>query len=236
MTRPRVIARVSVIDSIVVDIKDKIVSGELRDGDLLASQDDMARAMGVSRASLREALNRLSLMGLVDVRHGSGTFIRATRAMDFMNSLSPMLITDRASVAELLEARLHVESSVAGLAALNATGEDLRRLRSLVDRMVRAVELGDTEGFVAHDLQFHMAVAESSKNQVLVKVVEIVRDLLRQCINRFVDGFPQHVPDAVACHVRVCEAIGRRDPEAAKRAMEEHIRFLISLNDRNLLG
>lgn len=233
--RPKVISRVSVIDSIVAEIKDKIVSGELRDGDVLASQDDMARSLGVSRASLREALNRLSLMGLVEMRHGSGTFIRSASPHDFMNSLSPLLISDRSSVAELLEARYHVESAVAGLAALHAGADDQRQLRHLLERMERDVEAQDTEGFIAHDLQFHMLVAESSKNRVLVKIVEILRDLLRQCINRFATEFPERLADTVAYHARICAAIEDQDADEARRAMEEHIRFLISLNDRHPL-
>src|SRR5450756_208894 len=88
--------RTSVIDSIVAELKTKIASGELKDGDMLTSQDELARSLGVSRTSLREALNRLSLMGLVEMRHGSGTYVKTARPQDLMNSLSSLLIMDQA--------------------------------------------------------------------------------------------------------------------------------------------
>src|SRR5674476_2799 len=80
----RLAGRPSVIDSIVDEIVDRIASGELKDGDMLASQDELARSLGVSRASLREALNRLNLLGLVESRHGSGTFVKTARPQHFM--------------------------------------------------------------------------------------------------------------------------------------------------------
>ena len=93
----RLFERTTVIDSIVAEIKGKIVFGELKDGDMLASQDELARILAVSWASLREALNRLSLMGLVEMRHGSGTYVKTARPHDLMNSLSSLLIMDQSS-------------------------------------------------------------------------------------------------------------------------------------------
>jgi GntR family transcriptional repressor for pyruvate dehydrogenase complex len=226
----RLLERTTVIDAVVSEIKGKIISGELKDGDMLASQDELARNLGVSRASLREALNRLSLMGLIEMKHGSGTFVRTSRARDYMNPLTSMLIMDAASAEELLQARLYIESGLAALAATNASDEDLRLMRVLVEQMRRDAEAEDSAGFVDRDARFHLVLAESARNPVLMKVAEIIRELLPAFITRFRTAFPQRVPAVVEQHARVYEAVRDRNPEAARRAMEEHLGFLMQLN------
>lgn len=228
--RRRILERTSVIDSIVAEIKDKIISGDLKDGDMLASQDELARAMGVSRASLREALNRLSLMGLIETRQGTGTFVKTAKPVDFMNSLSSLLILDRASATELLDARFYIESACADLAARNASDEEIKEMGALLDRMERVVGTFDAESFAAQDLRFHMLVAQSSKNRVLVKVLGIISDILRQFILGTVTAHPVAAAKATDFHRSVFEAICRRDSAAARKHMEEHISYLIELN------
>lgn len=225
--------RTTVIDAVVAEIKGKIVSGELKDGDVLSSQDKLARALGVSRASLREALNRLSLMGMIEMRHGSGTYVRAAKPQDFMNSLSPLVIMDRASAAEVLQARFHVESAVAALAAQNATRKDIDRLRMVIEQMESAFVTGHHDDYVSRDTQFHMLVASASKNRVLMKVLEVIQEILPQCIRRFHLSFPERVPTTNGYHRAVFEAIARHDPVGARRNMEGHIGFLIQLNEES---
>ena len=224
--------RTSIIDTIVAEIKGRIISGELKNGDALPSQDEFARTLGVSRASLREALHRLGLMGLIEMRHGSGTYVRTPHARDYMSPLTSLLIVDRAAAKELLQARLYVESGLAALAASNATEEDLTLLGILIEQMRLDAEAGDADGFVERDARFHMAIAEGSRNSVLMKVAEIIRELIPALIRTFRMAFPSSVPEAVAQHIRIYEAIRARDPEAARRAMEEHISYLARLNEQ----
>jgi len=82
------VKRLSLIDTIVEEIKGRVITGEYKSGNLLGSQDELARTFGVSRASLREALKRLELMGLVESRQGLGTFLKKIEPCDFMNPLS----------------------------------------------------------------------------------------------------------------------------------------------------
>jgi GntR family transcriptional repressor for pyruvate dehydrogenase complex len=224
-----ILDRKTLIDSIVIDLRDKIVSGEFKEGQKLASQDELAREMGVSRASLREGLNHLRLMGLIETKHGSGSVVRRKTPVAFIDSLSSLLVMDRASAAELLDARLYIESAVAGVAAKNASKEDLKRMKKLLEGMERDLKAGRMESFTSRDVQFHLLVAESTKNRVLVKVVEVVRDILRQFIQKFFDTVPSSARDAIDYHRRIYEAIRDRDVEAAQRQMEAHI---ISLTKR----
>ena len=222
--------RPTIIDDIVAEMRAKIISGELKDGDTLPSQDEMARALGVSRASLREALNRLVLMGLVEAKHGSGTFVRTARPQDLMNALASLLILDKPSAAELLQARFHVESALAALAAMNATEEDLARIRQHIQRM-EGEPPADIDAFIPVDTQLHMLFAQASKNPVLVKVLEVIWDVLPQRIRQYT--LPEHIPSFLAFHRAIYAAIARHDPAAARQEMERHVEFLIQLNERH---
>ena len=219
--------RTTLIDSIVAEIRDKVISGELKEGEMLASQDNLAKEMGVSRASLREALNHLRLMGLIETRHGSGSVVRRKTPVAFINSLSSLLTMDRASAAELLDARLYLESAVVAVAAKNASEEDLKGMKQLVKGMERDFKVGDIESFTSRDVQFHMLIAQSTKNRVLAKVVEIIRDILRQFIKKFFATVPASVSDAIEYHKLIYEAIKDGDAEGAQRHMEAHIMSVI---------
>ena len=194
---------------------------------MLASQDDLAKEMGVSRASLREALNHLRLMGLIETKHGSGSVVRRKTPVAFIDSLSSLLTMDRASAAELLDARLYLESAVVAVAAKNASEEDLKGMKQLVKGMERDFKVGDIESFTSRDVQFHMLIAQSTKNRVLVKVVEIIRDILRQFIKKFFATVPASVSDAIEYHKLIYEAIKDGDAEGAQRHMEAHIMSVI---------
>ena len=219
--------RTTLIDSIVAEIRDKVISGELKEGQMLASQDDLAKEMGVSRASLREALNHLRLMGLIETRHGSGSVVRRKTPVAFINSLSSLLIMDQASAAELLDARLYIESAVVAVAAKNASEEDLKGMKQLVKGMERDFKVGDIESFTSRDVQFHMLIAQSTKNRVLAKVVEIIRDILRQFIKKFFATVPASVSDAIEYHWRIYEASRAKRAEGAQRHMEAHIMSVV---------
>ena len=227
MYKSSVWQRRTLIDSIVAEIQDKIVSEDLKEGQMLPSQDELAKEMGVSRTSLREALNQLRLMGLIETKHGSGSIVRRTTPVAFINSLSSLLTMDRASAGELLNARLHIESAVAAVAAENASEKDLKEMKRLLDGMERDYRAGDMESFSSRDVQFHMLIAQSTKNRVLVKVVEIVRHILHQFIQKFFAAVPGSVSDAIKYHSLIYEAIKEKDPKGAQRHMKAHIISII---------
>ena len=219
--------RKKLVDDIISEIKDKIIQGELKDGDMLASQDELAKTMGVSRASLREALNRLELMGLIESKQGRGTFVRTVAHTDFMNPLTSFLAMDRESALDLLEARGYIEGAMAALAAENAGEDDIEKLEQVLTQMEAACDADNLKRFVTMDVQFHMLVAEFSKNQVMARIGEIIRDLLHQLIRKVFDTAATSVSDlmnhTITLHRNVYEAIRRRDARSARKHMEFHI-------------
>ena len=217
----------SLIDQIVTEIEEKIRTGQFKNGDMLASQDELAKTMGVSRASLREAFNRLQLMGLIEIKQGRGTFVRELTPGDFMRSLSSLLIVKKDSAVELLEARLEIESSVAKMAAEKGSKEKILKIEKTLIGMGNAMKSDDLEKFIASDVSFHMAVAESCENKIMIKIVGILRRLMKQLIERiFYDVVvDQHelMRATYHFHERVYDAILNRDPERATRSMQDHL-------------
>ena len=220
--------RLTLIDNIIEEIRGKVITGEYKCGDMLGSQNDLARKLGVSRVSLREALKRLELMGLVESRQGIGTYIKKIEASDFMNPLSSFLVIDKQSAYELLEARLLIEGSVAALAATHATRADLKTLEDILNSMRHLSAAQEIEKFVQQDVQFHYAIATASNNSILIKIVEILRDLLRQLISKVFQNYHEQLLETIdqtnEFHQNIFESIKGRNPAAARRHMEDHIR------------
>ena len=217
----------SLIDQIVAEIEEKIATGRFKSGDMLASQDELAKTMGVSRASLREAFNRLQLMGLIEIKQGCGTFVRELTTGDFMSSLSSFLIVKKESAIELLEARLEIESSVAKMAADKGSKEKILKIEKTLTGMGKAIKSDDLAKFIERDVRFHVAVAESCENEIMIRIVGILRRLMKQLIERvFYDvAVEQHELMRVTYdfHERVYNAIFNRDPERAKQNMQHHL-------------
>ena len=219
--------RSRLIPKIVETFQDKIIQGELKEGERLPSQDKLAKIMGVSRGTLREGLNQLVLMGIIEMRQGSGTYVKSITPSSFMTSLSPALLMDKSSAEELLDARLYIEGAVASLAAKRAKGEEIRELGKILNEMKDDLKAGNIENFINKDVEFHILIAKSSRNQVLMKVLQTIRDILYQFIADFFSAMPETVKNAVDYHTKIYRAIERHDPIEAKKQMESHILSLI---------
>jgi GntR family transcriptional repressor for pyruvate dehydrogenase complex len=226
----RLFGPTTVIDGIVAEISAKIAAGEIGDGEALPSQDDLAQALGVSRASLREALNRLAVMGLVEIKHGKGTFVRTARPQALMNSLSSLLILDQPSAGELLEALLHVESALVALAAMNASAEELGHMKDWMGRMESGANSMSLDRFILYDTRLHALFAKAARNPVLEKVMDILWSALPQRIREITSL--DAIPTFLDCHRRIYDAIARHDPAAARQEMERHLHCWIDQNSR----
>ncbi len=230
--------RVSLIDRIVEEIKTKILNGELKDGDMLQSQDEMAKAMEVSRTSLREALRRLELMGLIESKHGRGTFVKTVQPENFMNPLMGFLPIDKDTAVELLEARLHLEGSATALAAQKATPDDIEAMGDALEGMKKAAADFDVRRFIDLDVRFHLLIAEGTRNRIMIQVVNILRSLLHQLVGRVLDTnrdqLAQTLAQTIDYHQRIFEAIRARDISMARDAMEAHIKDVQKKLERDI--
>jgi GntR family transcriptional regulator, transcriptional repressor for pyruvate dehydrogenase complex len=199
---------------------ESLILKELKPGDKLPAERELAEMLGVSRSSIRDAIRRLELVGLVEPRQGSGTRVREISTEALVSPLANVIAHKRQLVSELLEFRQMLEPGMAARAAEHATPDDVAKMEEILDRQERTVRGGGLA--IEEDSEFHYRIATAARNSVVLKVVDVVMDLLRETRSRSLqsEGRPQR---SMAGHRRILSAIRRRDPEAAEAAMRQHI-------------
>jgi GntR family transcriptional repressor for pyruvate dehydrogenase complex len=203
-------------------VRDRILRGEARPGDRLPPERELATQLGVSRPTVRAGLRALAAMGVVESRHGSGTYIPAgppklgTEPLEFLADLHGF------TRDEMYEARRVLEVGVAGLAAERVTPEHLASIAEEVASLFASMT--DPEAFLVHDIRFHRMVAQCAGNPLLASLVEMVSALYyerrRVTATRATD---RNLQDAAEMHRRIYQAIRSRDVVLARRLMEEHL-------------
>jgi len=199
---------------------ERLILKKLRPGDKLPSERELAEMLRVSRSSIRDAIRGLELRGLVEPRQGAGTIVRETAVDPLANPFASALKRRKEMVSELLDFRKMLEPPLAARAATHASADEISEMEEILQRQDAKQSQG--EPAVAEDAEFHYSVALASGNGVVLKVLDIIMDLLRDTRERSlqVEGRPQK---SLAGHRRVLAAIKRHDAEGAKSAMRRHI-------------
>jgi len=212
---------VAVTDEAIEKIKAMIVSGALGPGDRLPKEADLAAELGLSRSSLREAVKALSLVNILDVRQGDGTYVTSLEPTLLLEALSFIVDFHRdTTVLELLQVRRILEPAATALAAERASDAEIDDLRKLLDSLGPEPALDD---LVANDLEFHRRIAASSGNSVLSSLVESMSAPTTRA--RIWRGLTQAGAGArtLAEHRAILDAMACRDPEAARSWATVHI-------------
>lgn len=207
---------------VVLQLREMIHRGDLRPGDRLPPERDLAKLLGVSRPTLRAGIRSLAAVGVLQSRQGAGTFVvesDGTPALD-SSPLSLMASLHGLTSGEMFEARRAIEMAVAGLAAERATGEQIASMAEEVTGMYASLE--DPEQFLVHDVRFHQAVAAASGNRILTALMNMVAkvlfDIRIKTVKRATD-----LKESAEMHRRIYRAIRERDAEAASEMMHEHL-------------
>ena len=197
-----------------------IASGEVKPGDRLPSEPVLAEQLGVSRVTLRESVKMLSAMGLVDVRHGRGTFVRQPESSPLTRPISVLLGLYAVSVFELLDVRRVIEFHTVQEAARRRSDTNLARLRELVDEMEHVLD--SPERYIDLDKAFHLEVARCADNRVFAALLEMIRDRLREDLLKSVCK-PGKTERYERDHGKILRAIECRDGTLAQSIMAEHL-------------
>lgn len=209
-------------DQVVSHIKNLIERGDLRPGDRLPPERDLAAQIGVSRPTVRVGLHALAAMGVVRSRHGSGTYIPEGPPTLGSEPLSLLAALHGFTREEMYEARRLLEVGAAGLAAERATPDQLATLADEVSNLFAALD--DPLRFLVHDINFHREVAAASGNPIIASLVEMVSalyyDRRRETAQQASD---RDLREAAELHRRIYQAIRARDTEGARSAMNEHL-------------
>ncbi len=214
------IRKTKVYEKIAQQIQRLIRDGLLKPGDKLPPERELAEMFQVSRSSLRDAIRALELLGLVEPRQGEGTIVRAPSSEALINPLATALLREGGLVSELLEFRAMIEPTLARRAAANVSPEDLDHLEDILRRQQERVDRGELA--IEEDSEFHYAIAQAARNSVVLKVLDVFMDLLRESRERSlqVEG---RLQTSIAGHRQILAAIRRRDGVGAETAMRRHI-------------
>ncbi|MGO8985321.1 MAG: FadR/GntR family transcriptional regulator [Terriglobales bacterium] len=199
---------------------ERLILKKLQPGDKLPSERELAEMLQVSRSSIRDAIRGLELIGLVEPRQGAGTIVREVSAESLVNPFANALKHRKELVGELLDFRKMIEPPIAARAATHASSDEISEMEEILQRQETTLSHGEASS--DEDAEFHYSIALASGNSVVLKVLDIVMDLLRETRERSlqVKGRPQK---SLAGHRRILAAIKRHDAEGAKAAMRRHI-------------
>jgi GntR family transcriptional repressor for pyruvate dehydrogenase complex len=212
-------------DEVANQIRSLISEGKLKPGDRLPPERELTKQFGVSRPSLREALNSLVAMGFLESKQSKRTFVKSVASERMEDPLAFLIKTDTQKIFDLIEVRKAMEVWGASQAAQRATEEDIRRLESIIEEMAKAIEEG--RDWDKEDADFHLAIAQATHNLVQTHIMSTLYDLLRESVARiFTDK--TKMKKLFQQHSQIVNAIKNRSPEKARERTLEHLDYVDS--------
>jgi GntR family transcriptional repressor for pyruvate dehydrogenase complex len=216
----RPLVKSNLADGLADRIVQLIRSGVYQPGDRLPAIMEMARSFGVGHPTLREALKKLEIVGVVEIKHGSGVYVG--RGQDVLLVSNPVYggAVTKKLLLDLIEARIPIEVKSASLAAAHASDAQLDSMSALLahakESMSNAAVLSET------NMSFHREIAAASGNAVLAQLQEVLTNLFQHEQRMILDIYGSREADH-AGHVQILEALRSRDPETASRRMQSHL-------------
>ncbi len=212
----------SAAETIVEYVRDLLERGQLKPGDRLPPERRLAQETGVSRSSVRVGLRALATMGIIQSRHGSGTFVADGPPALESEPLHFLAALHGFTRDEMFEARRLLEVGVAALGASRATGEQIAAIAEEVTSMFASLE--NPQDFLRYDIRFHRAVAAACNNPILTSLVEMLSEVFYERRRETV-GRARDLRESAEMHRRIYMAIRQRDAAAARETMDRHLQL-----------
>lgn len=215
------IKKVNVGEQVLFQLKRMLIDGEWEPGSKIPSENELAELFGVSRITVRQALQKLNALGLIETKLGDGSYVRKLDIGDSMNALIPVMYLGDQSDAQVFEFRLIIETGCTRLAVQRATQADIDELKVFLQEMVTSKENSDIKGFSKSDLRFHLKIAQMTRNALFIKTNSILQDVLEQSMDTVIDkmGFE----NGIYYHRQIVKAFEEGDEEEAVKMMKAHI-------------
>jgi GntR family transcriptional repressor for pyruvate dehydrogenase complex len=214
-----VLEKINLSDEAFKQILAVIASRGYEPGTKIPSENELVISLGVSRNTVRTALNRLNALGILEVRHGEGYFIKDIDVDVFSNLQLPILLEEYSNLETFTEFRIGIESQGSALAAVKADDDDMQNMREALELSWKY--LADLDRFAVYDMDFHLAIAKASKNGMIYRSVEMVKTLYTVWLRNFIRAHGNSTSNMF--HTKLFESIKNRDAEAARRFMMEHL-------------
>ncbi len=216
-------AKKKLSDYVIDEIKRMLISGELQEGSKLPNQNDFATQLGVSRLPLREAMQRLSQMGVIVEKPGVGTHIIAGDPSLWDMKVEAPLLSDAKATLELIEARRCLEITIVKASVNRITKEDIEKLKKDIATMERALKRQDRTAYLKSDMAFHFHLANASHNRYLLRMLKDIQALLEQFMMEAFSEIPALLPDSMHYHEQIFEHLIKHEHREAVQSMSDHI-------------
>ncbi|MCG8427831.1 MAG: FCD domain-containing protein [Chromatiales bacterium] len=221
--------RTRLSDQIAETLEKMISEGQLQPGQRLKSERELAVELDVSRPSLREAIQKLNLKGILTTKRGGGTFVCEKASTDFIEPLNTMLVENPESRFDVLEVRHALEGTAAYYAALRGTTDEKAEIIQCFEKMIRMHGSPDPMDEARADAAFHLSIVKASHNEVLLNIMQGLFNLLQNSISHNLDKLytiPRVFEPLSNQHRRLMNTILEGDPEKARLAAQEHLVFV----------
>ena len=215
------IKKVNVGEQVFEQLKKMLIEGEWEPGSKIPSENELADLFNVSRITVRQALQKLNALGLIETKLGEGSFVKSVDIGESMNALIPVMYLGEHSASQVFEFRQIIETECARLACERATEEDIEELKSILQKMKKYSENSNLENFSREDLNFHFEIARITRNPLIIKTYSILQEVLKQTMNEVICKMGYE--NGIYYHEQIIQAIEARDGERAAALMEEHI-------------
>lgn len=216
-------------DIVTERLKDMIISGTYKSGEKLPNEASLCEMFGVSRITIREAMKKLSMMGLLDIRQGKGTFVKSMDLSLFMKPLYQLIDFEEVDIDAIFDARLYIESGTVYLAATRRTEADLERMERILQELKKAIALEDLNSVSHYDSVFHEEIAKCAGNPILLACLQAVNEINKTCVLRLSKSM-EMLDDCFDEHYRIYEGIKNQNADAAVEALRRH-----TMNSKMLL-
>ena len=224
MVELKSIARTSIQDEVFKQLMDNIISGKWVPGEKIPSEDHLAKALSVSRVTIRAATQRLSALGLVSVKQGGGTFIEKYTTSRHLNSLIPLLAIENKDIMHLMQLRKIIEVGIIEVVAQIISKSEIETLENIYEKMTESKDNSDV--FAKYDSDFHLALADLSKNPLIVVCYSVISDIFSSSMKKIVDITG---PDeGLYYHKEIINSLKQGDAKKAQVLMHEHIERTIN--------
>lgn len=212
----------NVVDMVFDEIMQQIVSGEWKIGSKIPSENELAARMQVSRNSLRQALNRFNALGIIESRHGDGSYVKSVDLTFYLKNIFPMVILSKYDALNVYQLQKAIQCEAASSCVCElCTPEQLEALTKLVAEMRRCDQENDEDGFLLADMTFHEVFVEITRNPVLISIEKCETQIMKGPLRSIV--YPSVRGDSILMHDMVVRGLRDREPHNVYHWMCAHM-------------
>lgn len=216
------IQKINVVEQVFEQMQGLLIEGTWKPGDKLPSENELSDSFGVSRMTIRQAMQKLKALGMIETRTGSGSYVRELSPEDSLNELIPLLYVGKPSQIQVFQFREMIESESVRIAATAADEKSLNQLEEMLGKMKKASEEDNLKAFSNYDLKYHMIIVKLTDNPMIIKAYDILKNVLTESMISVIEKM-KYKP-ALGFHRRILDAMEDRDATLAEKLMREHIR------------